>query len=121
MPSSEWDAIGLPRLINGLIFFAGVVLFAHSALAQSWTHLAPKGTHPAVTGASGVYDSASDRMIVFGGRDGKGDNRNDVWVLTNANGLGGQGQWINLIPNGAKARPRRARGTQQSTTLRIIA
>ena len=87
------------------ILLTAVVLFAHSAFAQSWTHLAPKGTHPAVTGASGVYDAASDRMIVFGGRDGKGDNRNDVWVLTNANGLGGQGQWINLIPNGAAGSP----------------
>ncbi len=58
-----------------------------------------------MTGASGVYDAASDRMIVFGGRDGKGDNRNDVWVLTNANGLGGQGQWINLIPNGVTGSP----------------
>jgi hypothetical protein len=105
MPYSEWNAIRLPKSINGLILFAGIVFFAHSALGQSWTHLAPKGTHPAVTGASGVYDPASDRMIVFGGRDGKGDNRNDVWVLTNANGLGGQGQWINLIPNGAKGSP----------------
>ncbi len=44
-------------------------------------------------------------MIVFGGRDGDGKNLNDVWVLVNANGLGGGSQWVNLIPNGAAGSP----------------
>jgi len=44
-------------------------------------------------------------MIVFAGRDSSGDNLNDVWILTNANGLGGTSQWINLIPNGASGSP----------------
>jgi hypothetical protein len=44
-------------------------------------------------------------MIVFGGRDTNGNNLNDVWVLTNANGLGGTAQWINLIANGAAGSP----------------
>ncbi len=44
-------------------------------------------------------------MIVFGGRDTDGNNLNDVGVLTNANGLGGTGQWINLIANGAAGSP----------------
>jgi len=44
-------------------------------------------------------------MIVFGGRDTNGNNLNDVWVLTSANGLGGTGQWINLIANGAADSP----------------
>ncbi len=44
-------------------------------------------------------------MIVFGGRDTNGNNLNDVWVLTNANGLGGTSQWINLIANGDPASP----------------
>ena len=59
--------------------------------------------------SSGVYDPASNRMIVFGGRDTNGNNLNDVWVLTNANGLG-TGQWINLIANG----PRRSRRSGHS-------
>ncbi len=44
-------------------------------------------------------------MIVFGGSDTNGNNLNDVWVLTNANGLGGTGQWINLFANGAAGSP----------------
>jgi len=44
-------------------------------------------------------------MIVFGGRDGSGNNRNDVWVLTHANGEGTIGRWIRLIPNGAAGSP----------------
>jgi hypothetical protein len=82
--------------------FLSVVAFAQS----SWTQLSPSGTPPiARTGAPAVYDSAGDRMIVFGGRDGSGNNRNDVWVLTHANGEGGSGQWIRLIANGAAGSP----------------
>ncbi len=58
-----------------------------------------------MNGAPGAYDPATKRLIVFGGRDHTGANLNDVWVLTNANGLGGTGEWINLIPNGAAGSP----------------
>jgi hypothetical protein len=44
-------------------------------------------------------------MIVFGGRDKTGENRNDVWILTHANGEGGAAQWIRLIVDGAKSSP----------------
>lgn len=66
------------------------------------------GTPPVARGlhgTTGVYDPASNRMMVFGGRDANGDNLNDVWILTNANRLGGSGQWLNLIPNGASGSP----------------
>src|SRR5271169_2470305 len=85
-----------------------LVVFASYLSAQSWTQLSPSGNAPAARGfqgTTGVYDAGSNRMIVFGGRDGSGNNLNDVWVLTNANGLGGTGQWINLIPNGAAGSP----------------
>jgi hypothetical protein len=81
---------------------------AHSLAGQTWTQLTLSGTPPAARGfdgTTGVYDSASDRMIVFGGRDINGNNLNDLWVLTNANGLGGASQWVNLIPNGATGSP----------------
>ncbi len=87
---------------------AALALFAIGASAQSWSLLSPSGTAPAARGfqgTTGVYDPASNRMIVFGGRDTNGNNLNDVWVLTNANGLGGASQWINLIANGDSASP----------------
>jgi hypothetical protein len=57
-----------------------------------------------MNGAPGAYDPASNRMIVFGGRDREGKNLNDVWVLVNANGIGAH-QWVKLIPNGAAGSP----------------
>src|SRR5947207_2086769 len=50
-------------------------------------------------------------MIVFGGVaggycSGAPPPRNDVWVLTNANGLGGTPAWILLSPGGSQPAPR---------------
>ena len=60
-----------------------------------WTQLAPAGAPPAPRWAhSAVYDSANNRMVVFGG------GANDVWVLQNANGLGGTPSWAQLSPTG---------------------
>jgi len=54
-----------------------------------WIQLTPTGGPPA-SGFSptAVYDPSSNRMIIFGG-GGETGIRNDVWVLTAANGLGG--------------------------------
>jgi hypothetical protein len=93
---------------NILFVLVTGMLLAHSAVAQSWTSLAPSGTLPVargMNGAPGVYDPASDRLIVFGGRDGNGTNHNDVWVLQNADGLHGASKWIRLIQNGAAGSP----------------
>jgi hypothetical protein len=57
-----------------------------------------------MNGSPGAYDPASNRMIVFGGRDREGKNLNDVWVLVNANGIGAH-QWVELIRNGAAGSP----------------
>jgi hypothetical protein len=120
--------ISAPMCLSGwraICLFTITIFGAHSAHAQSsWTQLSPSGTPPiARTGTSGVYDSASDRMIVFGGRDGSGNNRNDVWVLTHANGEGGTGQWIRLIANGAAGSPPARSGhsaVYDSTNNRMI-
>ena len=83
-------------------------LVAHSAFAQSWSRLSfPAGTAPvgrSMNGSPGAYDPASNRMIVFGGRDREGKNLNDVWVLVGANGIGAH-QWVELIKNGAAGSP----------------
>ncbi len=62
----------------------------------------PGGTFPGREFTSAVYDGITNRMIVFGGAtcDPCG-GRNDVWVLTNANGLGGAPAWLELFPSGA--------------------
>jgi hypothetical protein len=44
-------------------------------------------------------------MILFGG-EGSGGVVGDVWVLTNANGLGGTPTWIQLAPAGTPPQAR---------------
>lgn len=68
-----------------------------------WTQVFPLGTPPAPRSYNAmVYDSERNQIIVFGGRDPRGSNIffNDVWVLTNANGSGGNPEWIQLAPTG---------------------
>jgi len=63
----------------------------------TWTQLSPTGTAPSArTGQSAVYDSADNRMIVFGGNTSLTGIRplNDTWILTFANGLGGTPAWV---------------------------
>jgi len=68
--------------------------------APSWTPLVPSGLAPAPRRTSVVvYDAANNRLIVFGGSEAC-SKRNDVWVLSNANGLGGMPVWTQLNPSG---------------------
>jgi len=66
-----------------------------------WAQLSPgAGAAPVPrAGHSAVYDSSNNRMIIFGGGADAGF-LNDVWVLTNANGLAGAPTWIQLTPTG---------------------
>jgi hypothetical protein len=65
-----------------------------------WTQLSPSGTPPAQRAyATAVYDSANNRLIVFGGQNAK-TAFSDVWVLSNANGMGGTPTWTQLSPSG---------------------
>lgn len=76
-----------------------------------WTQLSPSGGPPPLRqGPTAVYDSATNRMVVFGGGENAcGVAKNDVWVLENANGLGGTPAWTQLFPTGG---PPPARGGQ---------
>jgi len=68
----------------------------------AWSQLSPTGTAPiARSGHSAIYDSADNRMVVHGGVIGTGPVRNDTWILTNANGLGGTPAWSQLVPTAA--------------------
>jgi hypothetical protein len=69
---------------------------------QSWVQLAPSGGPPTPRYLhTGVYDSNSNSMMVFGGSDCSSGLFNDVWVLSHANGLGGSPVWTQLSPSGA--------------------
>src|SRR5262249_36612001 len=86
-----------------------------------WTQLAPEGTPPPASSfTSALCDPASNRMIVYG----FGGNRtptNQVWVLTNANGLGGTPSWIQLSPqNEGPAKSDQAAAYDPSTNTMII-
>ncbi len=68
-------------------------------VAQTWVRQLPHGTAPAAReGHAAVFDPASRRMIVFGGRTDSGAG-NDVHVLTHADG-GGEPEWLTVAADG---------------------
>jgi hypothetical protein len=63
----------------------------------AWIPVVTATAPPPASYSTGLYDAASNRMILYGGASGT-----DVWVLTNANGLGsGAPSWIQLNPTGS--------------------
>lgn len=92
--------------------------------APDWIQLNPAGGPPPSRGNHfGVYDPTSNRMMIFGGCGGGCfPILNDVWVLTNANGLGGMPTWIQLSPAGGLPTPRQggAAGYDPATNRMII-
>ncbi len=85
-----------------------LVFFAPSASAQNWEEIPPdSGTVPVRIWAGSAYDPVSNRLIVFAGAApvpgiclGFCPATSDVFVLTNANGLGGMRDWLQLAPTG---------------------
>jgi hypothetical protein len=65
----------------------------------TWSQLNASGGPGTSEDHTAVYDPGSNSMIVFGGTLG-GSNSNQVWVLSNANGLGGTPTWTQLSPSG---------------------
>ncbi|MCH7499042.1 MAG: hypothetical protein IH886_03405 [Nitrospinae bacterium] len=87
------------------LFFTFLLIFAQTSFvsAQTWTKLLPSGGPPAVRALhSSVYDSATQRMIMFGGSSGSsaGSQVGDLWVLEDANGSAGTPHWTQLFPSG---------------------
>jgi Galactose oxidase, central domain len=103
---------------NSLIVFSGAsastvvndvmaLSNANGIGTSDWTTVIPNGdpgSPPARTYHSAVYDAAKSRMIVFGGCTFTGEfctaYQNDVWVLSNANGVSGAPAWVQLAPTG---------------------
>ena len=72
-----------------------------------WVLLNPSGSAPPPRRDHvAVYDPVNNRMIMFGGVIGTGF-ASDVWVLSNANGLGGTSAWTQVVPQNSTPIPRR--------------
>jgi hypothetical protein len=82
--------------------------------APTWTNISPDGAPGSPTPRalpSATYDVANNRMTIFGGAafsgtHGPDEGFNDVWVLTNANGIGATPSWTQLHPAGELPGPR---------------
>jgi len=74
--------------------------------SATWTELQVTGTAPPhAFGPSTFYDGANNRLIAFfPGSPSLFPYGNEVWVITNANGLGGTAEWIKLLPTGTAPR-----------------
>jgi hypothetical protein len=77
-----------------------------------WLPVTAQGSVPAARyGHTAVYDSTNSRMTVFGGAEGLSSAapcENDVWLLQNANGVGGTPTWMSVATSGGVPRPRYA-------------
>jgi len=75
----------------------------------AWTQLIASGSPSSRLGHSAVYDQKSNRMIIFGGQIDtiQATMTNDVWVLSNANGLEATpAAWTRLAPINVPPTPR---------------
>lgn len=96
------------RRLSRTSVFGVTILACISGFAQTWTMLSANGGPTTVDGSSAVYDHASNRLIVFGGVTGTPTcctSFNNVWILTNANGLGGASSWIQITPSTPSGAP----------------
>jgi hypothetical protein len=86
----------------------------------AWSQLIPDGAAPVPRAfTSAVYDSTNSRMIVFGGFNG--NYLGDLWVLVNANGMGGTPVWIQVSPGGSTPSPRQGHSAvYEAATNRMI-
>ena len=93
-----------------MCFSPFLLLVASTSYAQqpTWTHVSPSGTGPLGGGPisqNTVYDTASDRLVVFGFSDPLRccNESNDTWVLINA--TGSSPTWQQLTPNAPAGLP----------------
>jgi hypothetical protein len=91
------------------------------ATPPTWIQLNPVGQLPAQrSDFVSAYDISSNRLIVFGGLASNAQVLADVWVLTNANGLGGSPTWQPLSPAGFQLFRFGLNGAYDSVTNRLI-
>lgn len=90
----------------GLALSVGLLQISSLSAQSAWTQLSPQPPIPPPRDEqSTVYNPTSNRLIVFGGAAGPGGSyTNDVWVMTNANGVGTP-SWTQLFASGAPGSP----------------
>jgi hypothetical protein len=89
-PAEVAECIANTKAMRG----AALSMLGGKIAPASWTQLSPTGAPPAARyGHSAAMDSASHRMIIFGGNSNSAP-LNDTWILTNADGQHGQPAWI---------------------------
>lgn len=72
-----------------------------SSGTPSWAKVTPIGTGPSARSqATAIYDSVNNVMTLFGGGSSSSTVYNDVWTLTNANGLTGTPTWTLISATG---------------------
>ncbi len=88
----------------------------------TWTQLQPTGTAPETQGLStAVYDAAANQLIVYGGCGGNcSPALPSVYVLTNANGLGGTPEWSQSSPTSSIARDAQTAVYDPATNRMIV-
>lgn len=118
--AQQWSGSGpLPRYshsavldpnTNKMIIFGGVLtqlngqgldladlwwLNNTGGVNQSWTRVQASGPRPSArSGQSAIYDSSSNRMVMFGGGLGLASPCvSEVWTLADANGVSGTPTW----------------------------
>ena len=118
---------------NRLVLHGGCEGQCDAALADTWVLTSANGLGgspgwialpPAPLARMGhvaTFDPTTRRMVVFGGSAGhNGPDLNDVWILTDANGIGSPA-WQQLVPNGVPPAPRSgAAGAYDPTTNRLL-
>ncbi len=89
--------------------------------SPAWVQLNPSGTGPSARiRSSVVYDPTSNSMIVFGGNNCSKTYYNDVWVLSNANGVGGTPAWKKLSTFGTSPSVRESSAVIYDSTNNVL-
>ena len=92
----DWLAEG-PTMISGR---ALAETLAFDVATRAWTRFDDAGTPPSARfAASAIYDSLADRVLVYGGDEGR--SCGDLWALE----LGGAPRWRELHPLGVAVPP----------------
>jgi hypothetical protein len=107
-PSAAYDAANNRLIVHGGFGPGGTnnfdtwVLTNANGLGENpvWTKLEPPTTYPLSWWQTGGYDPATNTLISFFGNASVDPDVNQVWLLKNANGLGGNPDWTELYPNG---------------------
>ncbi len=72
-----------------------------SQVSTNWVQVSPSGTPPTARfGQTGLYDSSSNRMIIFGGATSPTNCLNDLWILDDANSAHGKPDWLSITASG---------------------